>query len=523
MDKKQRFWFLTNQEMVSYLLFRLIEIVLLTINTTLYLHFLRIQKLVQSGQVIQNWNRFIFISIALAFITAIVGIFQKFYGMKMTMFLRFNLFRRYRKFFQVYEKAIKLKGDLVGDIFGCIDLAIRLSFNLFLVFKTTSMVEFSKQTTACAIILLILATIFGVLRGFKRAEIAQVDGTIRKKEGDLTKFYTFSRNFLENALYVLRIESDSRTRANVITEILTKLPTVVKEIMIAISVYGLVSTLAEGVVYSNAYIVMTAFGVVLSIAESLSSILENIFGCIKISLDSDVKELNAFENKEKHVLSKAKKCVTANNKSVTIASNFTADLSTPAGVKYYFLRQNLHINIGENILLIGQKGTGKTRFLQLLESMDEGKVMIYNDRTTVFSKFYDNFKSDIGWNYELIQELAKGLKLYRFLLPEDELKKLDMRSINTGDLHLLAALIMLYYAISKPTEARVIIMDELLANVDKQNAEEILKFVVDKGKEINATIIFVGHSQQDMIEKYCTTKWQMTSNEATVFIEERTI
>ena len=153
MDKQQRFWFLTNKELKSYMLFRLAEILLLAVSVTVYLRFLQVQKLVQSGQVLGNWKSFIFLGLGLALVTAVVHVFQKFYGMKMDMYLRFNLFRRYRKMFQVYEKAIKVKGDLVGDIFACIDLFIRLAFNTFLIVKTADMVEFSGPTTTCAILL----------------------------------------------------------------------------------------------------------------------------------------------------------------------------------------------------------------------------------------------------------------------------------------------------------------------------------------------------------------------------------
>lgn len=517
---KQFFWFLNNKELRNYFIFKIIEIFLLVLNFHLNIGFLETQKLVQSGKVFQNWKAFIFIGFSFAITTAIITIFEKYYGLKMNTYLRFNIFRRYRKQFQTHEKAVFLKSELVTYSFGCVDKIIAIGFNIALVVKTTQMVEFSQATIILAIVLLVITILLGIWRGIKRAKISEIDSAIRQKEGDLTKFYTFSRNFLENALYVLKLEHNAKIRMNVFTGILTQLPTITKELIVVISIYGLVNTLAEGVVYSNSYIIMTAFGVVLSIASGLGDIFENIFGCIKICKNPLVKELNAFEAKEKIVISEAQKCISASTKLVTISNKLTADLLTSTGVKHYYLRKQLHVNIGSNILLVGQKGTGKTRFLQLLENINEEKVMIYNDRTTVFSKFYDNFKSPFGWNYSLIQELAKGLKLHRFLLPETQLKKLDLRSINTGDIHLLAALIMLYYAIIDPNRARVIIMDELLANVDKQNAEEILNFVVSKGKDINATIIFVGHSQQEMIQKHCKTRWTMTTDEAVVYIDE---
>ncbi len=514
-------WLFSKHELLNYFGFMFGQASLQALNVFLTLRFIAVQKNVQNGEVISNWKNFLFLGIAVAIVSAVIQIFKKLYELKISMYLRFNLFRRYRKMFQTYEKPIKLKCDFLLNIISSIDNIIILVFNAFLAIKTTEMIAFNTKITICALILLLLSILLGICRGIKRATISDENNAITQKEGNLVKFQTFSKTFLENALTVLRIETNARTRDEIKSTILSLLPTIFKAILVVVCINGFVNTLAEGEVYSNYYIVLTAFGTILTISSQISSILENIFACIKISKNEEIKELNAFEKKEKTVKEKAKKeIVNKNLTSATIFTNFTADIATHSGIKFYKLLNDLHIKIGQNIMLVGKKGTGKTRLLQLLESLYEDRIMIYNDRTTVFQKFFDNFKSNIGWNYEQIQQLAKGLKLYRLLIPEEELKRLDLKNLNTGDMHLMAALVMLYYAINIPDYARIIILDELLANIDQENAQEILEFVVKTCEEINATIIFVGHSQQEMIKPYCSSLWTITDSENAILVEE---
>jgi len=531
MDKKQHttrknlVWFLTNRQIVIYLLMFAFLIALNVCNIITTLNFIKVQQAVQNGVIVENWKTFLLMGLAVSVITAVLDIYSSWFELTINIYLRINLFLKYRKMFQTLEKPVRLKMEFIARCFGIIATVMSVILNCYLAIKTSKLVSFSATTLIGSAAILILAIFFGMLRGIKRASIDEMNSVIQTKEADLTKFYTFSKNHMENALEVLKIEYSQRKKANTVTRILGNFPSIVKEIAVLLSVYGLVNTLAENVVYSNAYIVMTAYSVALVIASSISSIFEDIFSCIKIMRNKDIKKLDTFEKKEKLVLAQAKQTITSNplSSAITIAKNFTADVKDVDIIRHYSVRTPMSIEFGKHILLIGSKGTGKSRFLQLIESLFEYHVMTYNDRTKVFDKFYDNFKSDIGWNYELIQELAKGLKLKRFIMPEQELKELTVESINTGDLHLFVALIMLYYAVSQPERARILILDELLANIDKENAEEILKFIVEKANSIGSTIIFVGHGQQSLLQPHCYKQWNMKVNGSCVDISEKVL
>lgn len=526
MEKSQKkFWLLSNSEFADYIKMLFVIVLLHIINIATTLKYLEVQKAVQNGDVISNWSIFLWLTVILSVLTLLIKTYSKYYGMQMSKYLRFNGFRKYRKVFQIYEKGVRLEIELIGNLFGCFDKTIIALLNVYLAIKTAEMINLSGSALVAAVILLISGVFFGIARGKIRADIGDLDSVIFAKEGDLTKFYTFCRDFLENALVVLGIEHDAKIRMNIKTEILTFLPTLMRSVSILICTYGFVGALAENQVYSTAYIIMTAFTTLLTIAEYISDIVGNVKACIDINNKPELQTLRNFIKKEDLVLKEAKKnfTVTSDKKCLTIKKDFTADLNGIDKIRYYILNQDLHLTIGENILLIGQKGTGKTRLLQILESVFENQIMIYNDHTTVFKKFYDNFKSDVGWNYELIQRIAKGLKLKRLQLPEDTLKKLDLYNMNTGDMHLMSAMVMLYYAISKPEIARILIFDELLANVDKGNSKQILEFINEIGKEINCSIIFVGHSQQDEIAKYCNQKWTLKLAEDKVIVDSKVL
>ena len=174
--------------------------------------------------------------------------------------------------------------------------------------------------------------------------------------------------------------------------------------------------------------------------------------------------------------------------------------------------------------MVGPKEVGKTRFLTFLKNLFPNCVMIYNDASKIFNRFYDNFKTQYGFDGDLIRELAAGLKLQRFVnLTDEEIKELQITNINTGDKHLCVALVMLYFAIKDPETARIIVFDELLANVDKDNSEEIMAFIMQAVEKVGSTVIFVGHSQQRLIRRYCHSEIILNGEEEQIVVTQKAL
>jgi energy-coupling factor transporter ATP-binding protein EcfA2 len=494
-----------------------------------YLKFLGVQKIVQNGNLTNNygiitvWQAFMLLGIVAILLEVLNDTYIGYLELKENVYLRVNVFKRYRKLFPIYEKSVRLKVTLIGNIFFTIEKSIYILLNLFLVIKTADMANFSISVKIGGIILLAIATVFGILKGVENANIADTDSIIKEKENDLTKFYTFSKVHSDNSLFVLQNEYEVKNKKIIVANLFSQIPYITKVFIVACCTYGMINSIVTSETYSNYYIVATIFGTILTVARLLSSVIEYAVSSIAVSKNEAILELNRFEQKEKFVISNAKEKIKFDSKSniITINQKFTADLELPTETRYYSLCNNLHIQIGKNILITGSKGTGKTRILQIIESLYEENVMIYNDKTKVFDNFIENFKSSQNFNYELIQEIASGLKLERLKIPEKALREIKFCNLNTGDRHLLVALVMLYYAILDPSKARIIIFDELLANIDTENAIDILAYITKVGKDIGSSIIFVGHGQQEILKKYCETTWVLENLGIITTIEEK--
>ena len=79
---------------------------------------------------------------------------------------------------------------------------------------------------------------------------------------------------------------------------------------------------------------------------------------------------------------------------------------------------------------------------------------------------------------------------------------------------------MLYNAIKNPSLARLLVFDELLANIDAANSKEIMAFIMGKVNEIGSSVIFVGHSQQELIKSYCHSKLTLERNEEYILVKQ---
>jgi energy-coupling factor transporter ATP-binding protein EcfA2 len=347
-----------------------------------------------------------------------------------------------------------------------------------------------------------------VIRGRCESRSKIQSTVIQEKKNDLTKFDSYSTNALYDALYVLDIEYKGVTKLSTRKVFFENLPRFLKQMLYVILVWGFVKTMASGDVYSESYLILTAYGTILGIAEEIGKIFEKTIEISQMRKDSSVKAVNDFERKEKELLEKNRGTVSLTEEGLEISTDFAVDVKGATGkTRYYKLLDKLYIPKGKHVIFSGEKEVGKTRFLTFLETLYPFEMMIYNDNSKIFNQFYDNFKTAHKFDGELIRELAKGLRLKRFMeLSDEELKKMQITNINTGDKHLCVALVMLYFAIKDPDTAKIIIFDELLANVDEENSKKILAFIMQKVEEIGSTVIFVGHSQQTLIQQYCSSQ-----------------
>lgn len=416
--------------------------------------------------------------------------------------------------FQLIFAELMLPFALVTAMVGC-----------YTIYKTMGMVTFNFQNIIVAVLLLIFAMMCGVVRGRCESIKKKMDSIIQEKKNDLTKFDSFSTTYLNNALYVLDLEYKGVANQSIKRTFFENLPRFLKQFLYVILVWGLVDSIASGNLYSESYLILTAYGTVLSIAEQVGSIFEKSIEIIHMKKDEDVETLDSFEKKENALLEVNRSRVKLDDEALTITSLFSLDVRGASGnVRLYNLCKDVVIPKGKHVILVGAKEVGKTRFLSFIEALFPDSIMIYNDNGKIFGQFYDNFKCKYGLDGDLVRELAAGLKLERFAHSSDEeLKKLQITNINTGDKHLCVALVMLYFAIKDPKTAKYIVFDELLANVDEANSKEILKFIMDKVSEIGSTVIFVGHSQQDLIKSYCFSQIKMVSHDTTIKITQAKI
>lgn len=518
---KQRYWFFTNQQLVSMVAIFCLGVLGQVGNVAVNLKFLAAQKAVQNGN-LDVWKVYLITLLALSVFSVLSSVYMTWFHETLTRYLQFNLFKRYRRCFRVMEKGVLMKYNIVYAEL-CLPLAVVTALlGVYLIIKTMAMVTFSVGNIVVGVMLLLTAMICGVMRGRCESRRKIQSTVIQEKKNDLTKFDSFSTNALEDALYVLDIEYRGAMKQSLMRIFYENLPRFLKQALYVILVWGFVATMASGEVYSESFLILTAFGTVLSIAEELGKIFEKTFEILQMRKDSNVMTVDEFERKEKALVEKNRGAVSLTERGLEISTDFSLDVKSAIGkTRYYKLTRKLELPRGEHVIFSGEKEVGKTRFLTFIETLFPFATMIYNDNSKIFNQFYDNFKTAHGFDGELIRELARGLRLKRFVdLSDEELKAMQITNINTGDKHLCVALVMLYFAIKAPETARIIIFDELLANVDEANSKKILAFIMEKVKEIGSTVVFVGHSQQELIKQYCSSQIKLFAEDTVIVVDQ---
>lgn len=490
-------------------------------NVVVNLKFLAAQQAVQNGNM-EMWEGYLASLLVLSVFNVGSMIYVAHFFNTLSRYLQFNLFKKYQACFKVYEKGVLMKYHIIFAELSLPLALITALLGIFTIVKTMEMVTYNVQNIIVGIILLLVSMLCGVVRGESESTRKKIDATIQEKKNDIVKFEAFSSFSLNSALYVLDWEYRAAAKQSLRKVLFQNLPRFLKQLLYVILVWGLVDSLASGQVYSESYLILTAYGTVLSIAEELGNIIEKTMEIFQLKKDIEVKKVEMFEAKERDLLERNRGNVHKSEKGFEIFKEFCVDVKSALGnVRYYKLLKEVYIPRGEHVILIGEKEVGKTRFLTFLKSLFPECVMIYNDASKVFNQWYDNFKNPNGFDCDLIRELARGLKLHRFVnLTDDELKSLQITSINTGDKHLCVALVMLYNAIKDPSLARLLVFDELLANIDAANSKEIMAFIMGKVAAIGSSVIFVGHSQQELIKSYCQSQIVLERTEEYILVKQ---
>ena len=514
-------WFFTNRQLVKIVALFVLGIFAQVGNVAINLKFLAAQQAVQNGNM-EMWEGYLVSLLVLSVFNVGSVVYMTHFFNTLSRYLQFNLFDKYQACFKVYEKGVMMKYHIIFAELSLLMAIITAMFGIFTIVKTMEMVTFNIQNVIVGIALLVVAMICGVIRGKCESARKKIDTSIQEKKNDIVKFEAISAFNLNSSLYVLDWEYRASAWQSLKKVFFQHLPRFLKQSLYVVLVWGLVDTLASGQVYSESYLILTAYGTILGIAEELGNIIEKTIEISQLQRDIEVKKVDVFEAKEKELLEKNRANVRKSEKGFEIFKEFCVDVKSALGnVRHYKLLEEVFIPQGKHIILLGEKEVGKTRFLTFLKNLFPECVMIYNDASKVFNQWYDNFKNPNGFDCNLIRELAEGLKLYRFVnLSDEELKSLQITNINTGDKHLCVALVMLYNAIKNPSLARLLVFDELLANIDAANSKEIMAFIMGKVNEIGSSVIFVGHSQQELIKSYCHSKLTLERNEEYILVKQ---
>lgn len=184
-------------------------------------------------------------------------------------------------------------------------------------------------------------------------------------------------------------------------------------------------------------------------------------------------------------------------------------------VVYAVNRADLKVEEGEFIAIIGSSGSGKSTFLHICAGLikpDAGKVNIRNNEITKMSanelsRFRGNYIGFIFQKHNLIPQFTA---LENILIPtimcnkpdfsyDEHLKKL-IKTLGLSDrLHHLPSelsggqqqrVAVARALINRP---QVLFADEPTGNLDRDNADEVLKLLIQAKEMIGQTLVIVTH------------------------------
>lgn len=511
---------------VGFITILIISIGLLITQKVLDYKYIVIQKKVQEGD-LTLWHEFLTISIVSAILFIICHLIFVFSQIWIERVQKFNAFERYdgivqqegkiKAFLNVFEYA-KTKVNAIVEVTTAI---ISIVYTLFLL----EIVQFTIPQIIGAILILVLDIGFGIVRGTLQQKIDSCRSDIGARQQLLSNHFMPSSDILKERLKMINMLYWKNLAMQMMKNFFQKLPELIKVICFVGFMWEIVESFnysGEETVYSYSYIIFTAYGFIVSVANDLGNIFESVTKLIKFSKDKSIRFLNDFENaRDKDLLLQSENIFF--EKGIVIKKEFTAKvIKKDKSMAKYYLPSDLKIEKGKTILLDGNNGLGKSRFTQLIYDLVP-QTLWYNPKSEICDIFIENFIGKFEIDYDLISSLASGLGLQRIPEKPEDIEELTFKEpLNGADRQLLIALQILYFAIKEHEDSdntQLVILDEVLANVSPENVPKVIAFIQQELEKIGACTIFITHAHKSYVYEYIDEIWKMSDEGDKIKIE----
>lgn len=179
---------------------------------------------------------------------------------------------------------------------------------------------------------------------------------------------------------------------------------------------------------------------------------------------------------------------------------------------------NLEVSLGDKIVIMGPSGSGKTTLLNLLasfDSVDSGEIIINNTKlSSMNNNQILNFRNQtIGFVFQFHYLLPQCTLLENVLLPtltdKSNKKQSQLRAeellnymgiweqrynfpgeLSGGECQRAAV------ARALVNQPKILLADEPTGSLDQENADLLLKLLIDINKKMDITLIIATHSNQ---------------------------
>ncbi|HLT08725.1 MAG TPA: ATP-binding cassette domain-containing protein [Cyclobacteriaceae bacterium] len=191
------------------------------------------------------------------------------------------------------------------------------------------------------------------------------------------------------------------------------------------------------------------------------------------------------------------------------------------GIKFQYegskpiLLPDLHLSGGDELLILGKSGSGKTTILNILGGLlppQHGEVIIdevslYHLKGTALDKFRGRHIGIVFQKPHLLKPLTveENIGLANFFVGQTDIGKIDLllseldivskrkaaiETLSEGEAQRVSI------ARALANSPKVILADEPTASLDDDNAQAVIKLLQSQSKKLNAVLIIVTHDQR---------------------------